>query len=194
VQLRWLERELEACSSRWFDRSGTVVEGQGRDRPIVITSHHNSWTMTNPMHDDHFPGPHHGGHDVVELLLRFPNVVLWANGHSHENRIVPHRSPHAEGTGFWEVNTASCIDFGQQSRTIELVDNGDGTLSIIATVVDHAAPVTSGPARDGSYDPAMLASLSRELAANDARWIDPFTLLGAIEDRNCELVVRAPAG
>jgi len=37
-----------------------------------------------------------------------------------------------------------------------------------------------------------LASLSRELAANDDRWLDPLAMIGGPEDRNVELVLPAP--
>jgi metallophosphoesterase (TIGR03767 family) len=190
AQFRWLEAELERLSTRWRDRTGRWVTGPGPDRLVVLFSHHSSWTLTNPADDAEFPGPRHLGDDVLALLHRFPNVVLWVNGHTHEHRIEPHRG--VEGHGFWEVNTASCIDFGQQARTVEVVDNGDGTLSVLATVLDHAAPPSVAIRRDGDYSPAELASLSRELSANDARWVDPFDLLGRAEDRNVELVVRAP--
>ena len=86
----------------------------------------------------------------------------------------------------------SGIDFGQQGRTFEIVDNGDGTLSILATVLDHAAPPAVDHRQDAAWTTAELASISRELAANDNRWIDPMELLGGTEDRNVELVVAAP--
>ena len=65
--------------------------------------------------------------------------------------------------GFWEITTASHVDWPQQSRIVELADNHDGTLSLIATVLDTAAPAQV-PA--GLNDPTALASLSRELALN----------------------------
>ena len=175
-QFAWLEAELAAS---------TVAR-----RLVVVFSHHNSWTTTNGLDDAADPGRAHDGAEIVELLLRHPSVVLWVNGHSHENRILAHRAP--GGTGFWEVNTASCIDFGQQSRTVEIVDNDDGTLSVLTTVLDHAAPPSVAVPTDGSYDPEQLASISRELAANDARWIDPFGQRGRVEDRNAELVLLDP--
>lgn len=52
--------------------------------------------------------------------------------------MVPRRR--ADGSGFWEISTASHIDFPQHARILELVDNGDGTLSIFGTLVDHPAP------------------------------------------------------
>jgi hypothetical protein len=45
---------------------------------------------------------------------------------------------------------------------------------------------------DRGWTPDRLASLSRELAANDDRWFDPLDLLGLPEDRNVELLVSAP--
>ena len=68
-------------------------------------------------------------------------VVGWLNGHTHLNQILAHRRA---GGGFWEITTASCIDFPQQQQVVELVDNRDGTLSIFTTVLDHASPVTPG--------------------------------------------------
>ncbi|MFL6118152.1 hypothetical protein [Actinophytocola sp.] len=70
------------------------------------------------------------GAGVRDLLLRFPNVVLWVNGHTHRNTVIPHRA--AGGGGFWEVNTAAHIDCPQQSRVLELVDNEDGRRGAVA--------------------------------------------------------------
>ena len=68
------------------------------------------------------------------------------------------------GGGFWEVNTASHVDWPQQARIVELVNNGDGTLSVFGTIIDHAAP-THWPAHPTT--PLELAALSRELGIND---------------------------
>ena len=85
---------------------------------------------------------------------------------------MPHvRSDCDGGGGFWEVNTASHVDFPQQSRIVEVVDNHDGTLSIFTTMLDHAGPASYG-GRTG--EPVSLAGLGRELALNDwqsrTRW------------------------
>jgi hypothetical protein len=91
------------------------------------------------------------------------------------------------------VNTASHVDWPQQARVVEIVDNGDGTLSIFATIVDHAAPET-WPASPTT--PLALAALSRELGSNDwQRDAETPTVdgkRGARSDRNVELLVRAP--
>ncbi|MEQ1507896.1 MAG: hypothetical protein ABMB14_37050, partial [Myxococcota bacterium] len=74
-----------------------------------------------------------GGGTVDALLAGWPNVVLSVVGHSHTNRIRPW------GT-FWEIETSSSVDWPGQGRLIELVDNGDGTLSIYATLLDPLVP------------------------------------------------------
>ncbi len=78
------------------------------------------------------------GPALVRLLLAHPQVLLWVNGHVHRNAVTPHRASGRHG-GFWEVTTASHIDWPLQSRSIELADNGDGTLSVFTTVIDSAA-------------------------------------------------------
>ena len=199
-QVAWLEEELVRHHRRWRDADGSWATGDGPDRLVVLVSHHNSWTMDNRHDDEADPGRRVGGAELVQLLHRFPNVVLWVNGHCHEHRVIRHPGPDPApggaaptgGSGFWEVDTASLIDFSQQGRTFELLDNGDGTLSVLTTVVDHASAPRAPRHRHGRWTVPELASLSRELAVNDARWIDPVALLGRLDDRNVELVLRAP--
>ncbi len=191
-QLAWLEKQLQAASSRWLDASGSWVTGTGNDRYIVIFSHHTVASMDNPL------GAAAGrvlGPAVRDLLLRYPNVIAWVNGHTHVNQVVPHARPSgaAVGGGFWEVNTASHVDWPQQSRVVELVDNGDQTMSIFGTILDHAAPVDYPAA---PRTPLELAAASRELAVNDPQR-DAETATrdgrrGTAADRNVELLVRKP--
>ncbi len=133
---------------------------------------------------------------MQDLLLRFPNVIAWVNGHTHINQLLGYAraagAPFAGG--FWEVNTAAHIDWPQQSRLVEIADNRDGTLSVIVTIVDTAAPPSSGGRRAGPLD---LASLSRELGLNDWQAPQPAGGVdgrrGSVTDRNAELIVPAPA-
>ncbi|WP_019630391.1 TIGR03767 family metallophosphoesterase [Actinomadura atramentaria] len=181
AQFAWLEKQLVAGSSRYYDASGAKVGHAVKDRLFVLFSHHTVASLSNPL-----GGGRVLGDEVEALLLRFPNVVLWVNGHTHRNEVIPHAR--SGGGGFWEVNTASHVDFPQQSRIVELADNRDGTLSVFATVLDSAGPDAFG-GRTG--DPLVLASLSRELSGND--WQDePGARRGAAEDRNVELLVPAP--
>jgi len=189
AEWQWLESELVAASSRYFDEAGELQSHEVTDRLVIVSSHHTSWTMENT--EQVMVGPQQKlrtGPELVELLLRFPNVVLWLNGHTHYNRIVAHRSGRDDGSGFWEVNTASCIDWAQQQRVVEIVDNRDGTLSIFAIVLDHDGVVRP---RTGDLSPAALGGISRELAAN--HWmVQPPIHLGSRADRNCELPLKAP--
>ncbi|MFL6123895.1 TIGR03767 family metallophosphoesterase [Actinophytocola sp.] len=180
AQYAWLERELTAGSSAPGRRR--------RDRLFVIFSHHPIGSMDNVVGE---PGRVDGA-GVRDLLLRFPNVVLWVNGHTHRNTVIPHRAQ--AGGGFWEVNTAAHIDWPQQSRVLELVDNQDGTLSIFATVLDMDAPANPGRRLDS---PTALAGLARELAGND--WQSRACPVpgedgrrGSVTDRNVELLVPVP--
>jgi metallophosphoesterase (TIGR03767 family) len=186
-QFSWLESELKAHSR------------PGKNRLIVLFSHHTIDTMDNPIRATDDPRERVLGDAVLELLLRYPNVILWVNGHTHVNSVTPHARPAGATVpgGFWEVNTASHVDFPQQARIIELADNHDGTLSIFGTIVDSDAPLAVPAALDS---PRALAALSRELAAND--WQErpaapgaagqPDGRRGKVEDRNVELLVRAP--
>jgi len=185
-QFAWLEGQLQAVSSRWQAPDGSVVNRPGRDdKYLVIFSHHTVGTMDNaPAGSGRI-----GGDEVAALLLRYPNVILWVNGHTHRNQVIPY--VRADGAaiagGFWELNTAAHIDWPEQSRIVEIVDNLDGTMSIFGTILDHAGPI----ARSTLTSTTALASLSRELAAND--WQDRTDARrGGVEDRNVELLVPAP--
>jgi hypothetical protein len=190
-QLAWLTAELAAGSSRYLDAAGAVVKQRVRDRLFVIFSHHSIGSMTNAAGIGRMLGP-----AVRDLLLRFPNVVSWVNGHTHRNTVRPYAraAGSAIAGGFWEINNAAHIDWPQQARAVELMDNGDGTLSVFGTLVDHAAPLSYG--HGTPHSPLALAALSRELGAND--WQNDFSnphedgRRGAIEDRNVELRVPAP--
>jgi metallophosphoesterase (TIGR03767 family) len=188
-QWEWLDQQLRDHSSRYLDPTGAVVEHNVDDQLLIVLSHHTSWTMGNT---EAAPGDSttlHTGDELVELLLRYPNVIAWVNGHTHVNTIKAHPPTSSTlGGGFWEINTPSCIDWGQQSRMIEVVDNRDGTLSIFTLAVDHAAPPQTSTS---DLSQQNLASLSREMSANPWFW-DAAAGLGTPQDRNTELLVRAP--
>ncbi|MCZ7529842.1 MAG: TIGR03767 family metallophosphoesterase [Acidimicrobiia bacterium] len=188
-QYDWLENELQTNSSRYFDSSGNEQTHNAKDRLIVVISHHTSFTMDNTVQDPEKPEQKlYTGKEITDLFLRYPNVIAWVNGHTHTNTILPHSSPHVKNTGFWEINSASCIDYAQQQRLVDVVDNRDGTLSIFAIVLDHAGPASTN---GSGYSVERMASISRELAAN--QWFDdPLAKLGKAEDRNTELLLSAP--
>ena len=178
-QLAWLGDELTANSR---------AKGGPRDRLVVVFSHHNVAKMTNQTIDPTRPERRVLGPEIVATLLEFPNVVAWVNGHEHKNIVTPRVNP-SGGGGFWEIVTASHIDFPIQSRILEIADNRDGTLSIFSTVVDAEAPLSYGGRIDS---PRSLAALGREIAANDWHERKSEVRRGPVEARNVELLVAAP--
>lgn len=172
-QFTWLEAQLAQCET----------EG----RLAMVCSHHNSLTIENDAK------PVWGGQRLVHaeefiaMLLRYPVCIAWLNGHTHVNTIKAHPRQGGVG-GFWEITTASCVDFPQQQQLVDVVDNRDGTLSIFVTALDHAAPPQWS---QGDLSQTGLASLSRELAANSPL-AKPTLLAGSPLDRNVELLMPAP--
>jgi metallophosphoesterase (TIGR03767 family) len=203
-QFRWLRAELR--------------KARRRGQLVVVFGHHTLATMSNATPDEAAgacdppgePGcdadprrstPLHRGltgrRSVRALLAGVPNVVTYVAGHTHANRVEFFRG--RRGHGFWEINTASHIDWPQQSRLIELMDNRDGTLSIFGTIVDSAAP-QAAPAPQSAFRLSLreLASLSRTLAWNDPQREGvegtggDAPKRGGRADRNVELVLRDP--
>jgi metallophosphoesterase (TIGR03767 family) len=182
---------LDAAQYAWL--LATLAEET--DRVTMVVSHHTGDTMENGLiAAGGDPSPRVLGPAVLSTLLAHPQVVLWVNGHTHENTVTPR--PNSAGTGgLWEITTASHIDWPEQVRTIEIVDNGDQTLSFFGTIVDTAAT----PVWNGRLDTLSLASLSRELAANDPQEAARPTpgldgLRGTAADRNVELLLPRPVG
>ena len=104
--------------------------------------------------------------DLVELLDRYPHVIAYVAGHTHENRVTPFTRP--GGGVWWGIETSAEADWPVQHRLLEVMDNRDGTLSIFGTILDAAAASAApapGPAR--RLRRGKLASLGREFAYND---------------------------
>jgi hypothetical protein len=62
------------------------------------------------------------------LLLRYPNLMLYLAGDNHQNTTTPYFRRERRA-GFWQITTAGYVDNPQESRFIDLMRNGDGTLS-----------------------------------------------------------------
>jgi metallophosphoesterase (TIGR03767 family) len=186
-QYMWLKRELRRARKR--------------DQLVVVYAHHPLEMMDNAIPDeaagrfDRDPRdsrPIHLGRtgraSLRALLMRNPNVVLYLTGHKHYDRVWPNFG--RSGRGFWQVITNALAGAPQEARMIELMDNGDGSLSIFTAMLPHAAP-SAAPAPGGALDPAGLASLSRELAwARRAGGRSAAAAGGPM--RNVELVMRDP--
>jgi hypothetical protein len=161
-------------------------------RPVVLFSHHPLETLVN---DTRPPGADRRvlAAELREALLAHPNVVAWVNGHTHVHAVTPVTGG---AGGFWQITTASHIDWPQQARLIEFLAV-PGALAIACTVLDSAAPASY----QGTANPADLAALSRELSANDWQRRDLISAdggagAGTAADRNVILTVdwpRSPA-
>ncbi|WP_116115954.1 TIGR03767 family metallophosphoesterase [Austwickia chelonae] len=186
-QFFWLERLLMSGSSRYHGKDGRPVTHRVADELFFVFSHHTSDTMTNLIPNLSDLERRYAGMEVLELLHRFPNVLAWVNGHTHNNVITPR--PHTDPRrAFWEVNTASHVDFPQHARLLELVDNADGTLSLFTTLVESDAPYAGGYGSGAQRD---LAALYREMSFND---LHVKKRNGSNADRNTELLLVNPLG
>jgi metallophosphoesterase (TIGR03767 family) len=189
-QARWLEARLAEAHSSYRGRDGQTVRTGHEDRLVILFSHHGIDTLTNAR----VPHPHPGGEpslqaaNVLALLHRFGNVVLWLNGHTHTNAVRARRDPDQPGRGFWEVTTCAIVDWPCQARLVEITDSG-GWLSISCTMVDHDTPVAPPRSVQTAAD---LASLHRELAANMPLIGADSQRSGVAADRNVELRMAPP--
>ncbi|MFJ9560736.1 TIGR03767 family metallophosphoesterase [Streptomyces fuscichromogenes] len=168
TQLAWLEQTLK----------------ENKDSYAVVFSHHTSQTMTNTRPDPAHPSDgRHTGAELVTLLNRHANVLAWVNGHIHRNLITPHKA--SNGNTFWEITTASHVDYPQLARVVELADNKDGTISVFTTLIESAAPHRTD---FSDLSQTGLAALYRELAFNAPGASK--VLGGSAKDRNTELVLK----
>ncbi len=186
-QARWLEARLSEVHSAYHRPDGSDVRTGHDDRLVILLSHHGTDTLNNDRlaHADPGGEPMLGGAELLALLHRFPNVILWLNGHTHTNTVRPRRHPTDPSHGFWEVTTCAVVDWPCQTRVVEILDHGE-YLSIVTTMVDHDTPLAAASLETADE----LAALHRELAAN-VPW-PVSALAGNVGDRNVELRVAPP--
>lgn len=187
-QAAWLTEELAKASSITYDQKGNRTKTDNEDQMVVLFSHHPtpSFGALRIPHRD--PRAINSGKDMLALLGRHPNVILWLNGHQHNNAVWARKSDLGDHA-FWEVNTASHFDFPQQSRSVEIIDNSDGTLSIAGVMVDHSVPMEleySAP-----FSVAQLAALSAGLAMNNPGF-DLVARTATNRNQNVELLLKKP--
>jgi metallophosphoesterase (TIGR03767 family) len=202
-QYKWIEKELKKAK-----RKGLLAVGY---------AHHPLRSQVATVEDENAPAcegaedtqcdvdprdsaPIHRGLEgrksMRKLFLKYPNFIAFVVGHIHENEVTPHKK--RGGDGFWEIATASEIDWPQQARLIEVMDNRDGTLSIFGTVIDTAAPIATvaDGAQSTVFTDTELGSLSRRIAANDPQVGFNGNVSdhaeGRRKDRNVELLIDDP--
>jgi hypothetical protein len=152
-QFEWLEAEIA-----------------GSDRPVVLASHHPLMLMFNDYSPESAQSRRVCHEEIGEMLLRYPQVILWLAGHEHRHHVewigsatgATGQDSKVGTDGFWLVETASHIDWPQQSRTVEIVQDKEGDIYIGLTVVDHNGARDYGSATT----PLEIAGLSRALSAN----------------------------
>ena len=201
-QWGWLEEELERASDR--------------DQLIIVFGHHPIRSLTCSVPDETPPActvegsfghdinpgcdadprdssPLHLGDDLTALFHRFPHVIAYIAGHTHENAISEFDQGGGGSGDFWGIETASLVDWPPQNRLIELMDNCDGTLSIFGTALDSVAPATAPAAGTdaATLTGSDLGSISRTIAFNDPQ-AGFGTGEGEPPDRNVELLVEDP--
>ncbi len=155
-QARWLVRVLESYSTAHWDEAGEPVAGTGIDRLIVVSGHHPLHTMNN----QRALAEEYLGQDwLARTLLRFPNVILYLNGHTHQHQVKLLRR--GDGSGFYELTTGSIMDWPNQGRAIDIV-RSKGQLSLVCNPLDIDVPTDP----DNSDGIQRLAAWHRLLAAN----------------------------
>ncbi len=191
-QAAWLEDRLAEVHGQFRSRDGAVVRTGNDDRLVVLFSHHGVDTLAGaPAHAGPDGARLLGAPELLRIVHRFDNVVLWLNGHTHTNTVCARRHPQDPARGFWEVTTCAVVDWPCQTRVVELLDNADGTLSLLCTMLDHDSPTSVwGPA--AAFTGPDIAGLHRELAGNVpyAGFDSPRS--GTPADRNVELRLAAP--
>ena len=147
TQFAWLRKTLEEPEPKYF----------------VLLSHHPAPTLFN----DYSPEGYERRvleAELLELLLGEPRMILWLAGHNHQHEIQ--RISNKYGDNFWHIQTSSNIDWPQQGRKIEILEDA-GKVIIATTVFDHQGPLTLKETTSDLGKTENLAGLSRLLAGND---------------------------
>lgn len=146
-QMNWLRNQLDS------------LEG----RLVVITSHHPLEDLFN----DYTPHsePRVSREEIEKLLVSKKQVIAWICGHTHRHRITYFGSDPSQG--FWQIETASLIDWPQQGRTIEIFINEDDQICIATAPFGHQGLIHQDYKRINIAEIDHLAGLSRDLSVND---------------------------
>jgi 3',5'-cyclic AMP phosphodiesterase CpdA len=167
---------LDQAQFAWLGEQLTEARRQGA-RGCLLFSHHPLDGLTNlwsPAGEERF-----GAEEVGRLIRDAGNVIAWVNGHDHVNRVLGRPAAGERGT-WWEVNTASHIDWPQQARIVEIAADATGSIFVGCTNLDHAGMIDPRPGP--LDDPLTLAGWSRELSAN--LWQPVAGAEGGPADRN----------
>lgn len=138
---RGQQGSMDALQFSWLHEA--LVTAAGLRELVIIVSHH----RLEDFHDQSQVAPQM----IRELLAASENVILHLTGHGH--RDTKTLNTLNGNSRYWELMTASTIDFPLQSRIVEVVDERNGYLSIYITNFDH------------NSEQGTLAHKARQLAA-----------------------------
>jgi 3',5'-cyclic AMP phosphodiesterase CpdA len=212
---------IEAGQFEWT--RSELARAHDRGQLVVVFSHHPDLTFAEYGSFAPFLPAEPAFVSAAALnaeLASYPNVLAWVAGHTHRHRIRAFKveegqghiagrpenelievscreTPAARCGGFWQIETASLIDFPQEQRLLEIVDNGDGTGTIRARVLQHDL---ENPKRLAERDDRCQFYLSDPAAVQQAiSDADIATLCkqggtrdGEPADRNVDLMFRMP--
>lgn len=200
AQFEWIKAELAAAALR--------------NQLVMVFSHHPDLTfaefgMFAPLVPIEVTAA-----ELNAELASWPNVIAWVAGHTHVHRIRPFKVENGTGsngsvetpvsckgpgtcTGFWQIESASLIDYPQEQRLIEVFDNGNGSGTIRAPVLthglDHPRQLAERDDRCAFYltDPAAVAAAITE-ANLGALCAQGGVRIGTATDRNVDLMFHMP--
>ena len=223
------EGSVDDAQFQWLDQQ--LAQAQDNGEYAMVFSHHTLKTIRWPSTDPSEAPVHYGQRidrdnpanpqnpaspeTLEELFCRYDNMLAHITGHEHANYVrhytceqdsPPVTLPRATHD-FWFISTAAHVDWPQQSRIIELIDNGERgriegetTMSLVLTMLDHAGDLDpcGGPGTRTSCAPfapggqyvTRLAGVARELAYNDPQ--GGRASRGDPEDRNLLIVIDRP--
>jgi len=147
VQMNWLTEQLESLENRL----------------VVITSHHPLQALFNDYTPHAEPRITRG--EIEKLLVSKKQVIAWICGHTHQHQITYFGIDASKG--FWQIETASLIDWPQQGRTIEIFANENDEVCIATAPFDHQGVIHKDYKEIKISDVDHVAGLSRELSLND---------------------------
>ncbi len=161
-------------ASRFGGSGGVVVPGQASFVAGALAGAGERWVLFvshQPLDDSV------GGSEVQAVLDDAERVIATLAGHTHRNRVLPRAT---RAGGYWQIQTASLIDYPQQARALRVLETAGGGVAIQTWMLDH---VSAG----------SLGSISRELSYLDAQGGRPAGFAGENGDRNVVLYRRAVA-
>jgi hypothetical protein len=148
-------------------------------------------------------------------LASYPHVVAWIAGHTHRHRIRAFKVASGRGSngtidvpvtckgpgaclGFWEIETASLVDFPQEARVLEFLDNHNGTGTLHSTVLQHDFEAAKALAVEDDRCQFYLtdpAAVQQAISDMDISTLCKFggNRDGEPADRNVNLMFRIPA-